>query len=800
MPRSGGVDDDVDPAERRGRLVEQSLDVELVGDVGAHGERRAVGGEDLLDRRLGVALVADVDHDDGVAAARERPGDLAADPARAAGDDRHRLVGGRVVALCDHARTVVADRARSHPGIHGRASLVVYACCRHGRAPSAGVAGPSRRARGCSTGCWRTSAAARAPCWSSAARRASARPRFCTTAPGRRPGSASRGSPASSPRWSCRSRGCISSARRCSTGSTRCRSRSRPRCASRWACRPAPLPTASSSPWPRSACWPRSPRSGRCCASSTTPSGSMPPRRQVLGFVARRLLAESVAIVFAVARADRRARARRPARARARRARTRRTRAPCSRRSSRAGSTSASATGSSPRRAATRWRSWSCRAGWPRRSCPAGSGCRRPQALPRRIEESFLRRLDALPEDARLLLLVAAAEPVDDPLLVWRAAERLGIESRGGRDETEGLLAIGERVTFLHPLVRSAVYRSASAQERRAVHLRPGGGDRRRGRRGPSRLASRRRRVGARTRRSPSELERSAGRAQARGGLAAAAAFLQRSVALTLDPARRADRALAAAQASLHAGAFDAALALLGAAEAGAARRARARPRRPAARRDRLRPEPRQRRAAAAAAGAATRLEPLDVRPRARHLSRRVERRAVRRAPGQRRQPARRLAARCAPPPPPRPARGRPTLLLDGFALRVHRRARRRRTARCSRRATGVRRARRLGRGGAALGLAGHGGARSRCGTSTPASRWPTAASSSPGAPARSSVLAVARQRARPGCRARRRLRPRGAAGRRGRRGHRGHRATGRAVRRARARRPSTVGRPRPPS
>jgi DNA-binding CsgD family transcriptional regulator len=189
-------------------------------------------------------------------------------------------------------------------------------------------------------------------------------------------------------------------------------------------------------------------------------------------------------------------------------------------------------------------------------------------ALSEGIEESFLRRLEALPEDARLLLLVAAAEPADDPLLVWRAAERLGIGDSAAA-ETEGLLAVGERVRFLHPLVRSAVYRSASVQERRAVHLAlaevtnaQADADRRAwhlaaAARGPDE------RVAA-------ELERSAGRARARGGLAAAAAFLRRAVALTRDPARRVGRALAAAQASLHAGAFEAALELLAAAETAA--------------------------------------------------------------------------------------------------------------------------------------------------------------------------------------------------------------------------------------
>src|SRR4051794_16610630 len=103
---------------------------------------------------------------------------------------------------------------------------------------------------------------------------------------------------------------------------------------------------------------------------------------------------------------------------------------------------------------------------------PGVFGGRGAHALSGRIEESFLRRLGALPEDARLLILVAAAEPVDDPLLVWRAAERLGIGlSSAAIAETEGLLAIGEGVAFLHPLVRSAAYRSASPKERRAAHL-----------------------------------------------------------------------------------------------------------------------------------------------------------------------------------------------------------------------------------------------------------------------------------------------------------------------------------------
>src|SRR2546421_58758 len=86
-----------------------------------------------------------------------------------------------------------------------------------------------------------------------------------------------------------------------------------------------------------------------------------------------------------------------------------------------------------------------------------------------RIEDSFRRRLAGLPADTRRLLLVAAAEPVGDPVLVWRAAGRLGIGVQAAAD-TDGLLTIGASVTFRHPLVRSAVYRAASPEDRRAAH------------------------------------------------------------------------------------------------------------------------------------------------------------------------------------------------------------------------------------------------------------------------------------------------------------------------------------------
>ena len=185
-----------------------------------------------------------------------------------------------------------------------------------------------------------------------------------------------------------------------------------------------------------------------------------------------------------------------------------------------------------------------------------------------RIEDSFRRRFAGLGVETQRLLLVAAAEPVGDPVLVWRAAARLGIGIEAAAD-TDGLLTIGTRVTFRHPLVRSAVYRAASPKERQAVHRALADAT------DPQVDPDRRAWHLAQATPGPdeevaSELERSAGRAQARGGLAAAAAFLERAAALTLEPSRRARRALAAAQIKHQAGAPDAALALLGTAEAGA--------------------------------------------------------------------------------------------------------------------------------------------------------------------------------------------------------------------------------------
>ena len=192
-----------------------------------------------------------------------------------------------------------------------------------------------------------------------------------------------------------------------------------------------------------------------------------------------------------------------------------------------------------------------------------------PLPVTGRIEQSFLRRVTPLPEVTQRLLLLAAAEPVGDPALLWRAAGNLGLSADAAAPaEADGLLTVGARVTFRHPLVRSAVYQAAPAGDRRRAHralaeATDPGTD-------PDRRAWHRAQAAA----GPdedvaAELERSAGRAQARGGFAAAAAFLERSAALTPDPGRRAQRALAAAQAKFQAGAFDAALELLATAESG---------------------------------------------------------------------------------------------------------------------------------------------------------------------------------------------------------------------------------------
>ncbi len=189
------------------------------------------------------------------------------------------------------------------------------------------------------------------------------------------------------------------------------------------------------------------------------------------------------------------------------------------------------------------------------------------RALSGRIEQSFQRRLDALPPDSQQLLL-AAAEPTGDPALLWRAAGLLGIGTHAlaAADEA-GLMTIADRVAFRHPLVRSAVYRAASPEARRPVHGALAAAT------DPLLDPERRAWHQAQATLGPdesiaAELERLAGRAKARGGYAAAGAFLERSAALTLDQGRRAERTITAADAKYTAGAFDVAERLATAAEA----------------------------------------------------------------------------------------------------------------------------------------------------------------------------------------------------------------------------------------
>jgi DNA-binding CsgD family transcriptional regulator len=186
-----------------------------------------------------------------------------------------------------------------------------------------------------------------------------------------------------------------------------------------------------------------------------------------------------------------------------------------------------------------------------------------------RVEQRFLARVLTLPATARRLLLLAAADPVGDPAVLERAAARLGLSIGDlAPAETAGLVRLDVQVTFRHPLVRSAIYRSAPVADRQAVHAALADvtdpehdPDRRAWHRahatfGPDEAAA-------------ADLERSANRALTRGGPAAAAAFLERAAALSADPAERFRRTLTAAQSKYDAGATEAAAALLAAAQAG---------------------------------------------------------------------------------------------------------------------------------------------------------------------------------------------------------------------------------------
>jgi DNA-binding CsgD family transcriptional regulator len=186
------------------------------------------------------------------------------------------------------------------------------------------------------------------------------------------------------------------------------------------------------------------------------------------------------------------------------------------------------------------------------------------------IEQSFARRLARLPRDARRLLLLASAEPLGDPALLWRAATELGIsEQAADAVESEGFVTLDGAVTFRHPLVRSAVYSAAEPDERRTIHAALAAAT------DPELDPDRRAWHRAQAAAAPdeevaAELERSAGRAQARGGFAAVAGFLERAATLTPNSKRRAQRRLAAASARRDAGDLEGALDLLAGIESSA--------------------------------------------------------------------------------------------------------------------------------------------------------------------------------------------------------------------------------------
>lgn len=286
--------------------------------------------------------------------------------------------------------------------------------------------------------------------------------------------------------------------------------------------------------------------------------------------------------------------------------------------------------------------------------------------LVHRLEQKFVRQAESLPRPSRHLLLAAAAEPVGDVCLLWRAAARLGIGTGAATAaEAAGLIELHDGVRFRHPLVRSAVYRSATPADRRAVHRALAevtdaetGWERKawhhaRAAVGPDEAVA-------------AELERSAARALSHGGIAAAAALLDQAAALTPDPARRVQRLLQGATAKVHAGAFPDALALLATAEEGPAGEGER------ARIELLRAEisfaaNRGNEALPHLLAAARRLEPLDT-----HLARETYLDTLaaalfagRLASG----PGARQVAEAARAAPPAPSPGKGDLLLEGLAV-----------------------------------------------------------------------------------------------------------------------------------
>jgi DNA-binding CsgD family transcriptional regulator len=202
---------------------------------------------------------------------------------------------------------------------------------------------------------------------------------------------------------------------------------------------------------------------------------------------------------------------------------------------------------------------------WTSAELVEGFDHRDAMSLTGRMERGFAHRLEALPEDSRRLLVVAAAEPLGDPTLLWNASRSLGIDAgAAAAAESAGLIELGARVQFRHPMVRAAAYRRATVEERHQAHRALAEAT------DPTRDADRRAWHRAHATASAdeeiaAELVASAERAKRRGGLAAAGALLARAAELTPAPDLRAERALAAATVKREAGALDAALVLLSA-------------------------------------------------------------------------------------------------------------------------------------------------------------------------------------------------------------------------------------------
>ena len=568
-PAAGGVDDDVDAAECCDRLGEEPLHVQIVSDVGADSHGVAVAGEDRFDGRLGRTLVVEVVDDDGVAAGRQPADRRPANAAGPSGDDGH-AAGRRPVERDIHG-----------PSLDGPTPLRtrVFPCPAHGPYRY-GMAEP------------RTSAF-----------RGRARERQVLD------GLLDRVRGGESAVLVIRGEAGIGKTalmRYCARQASGCRlvqidgvesEMELPLAALHQLCGPM-LSRLAALPEPQQralqvafglAAGPAPDRFvlGLAVLSLLAENAAARPlvclvddaqwldeaSSQVLGFVGRRLLAEPVGLLFAVREAagerifrglpaltiegltDEDARALLTA-------------AVPGHLDERVRDRIVAETGGNPLGLLELARGMSEAelaggfAGPPEAS--------RPGHLQGQLQDHYLRRVRVLPEPTRQLMLLAAADPTGDATLLWRAAQTLGLgHDAAAAADAEQLLNIGSRVQFRHPLVRSAAYMAGSPEDRRAAHLTLAAAT--------DAQDDPERRVWhlAAAATGPDEdvataLEQAAVKTQARAGLAASAAFLQRSVALTAEPGRRADRALAAALANLHAGAFDTALGLLAQAEADA--------------------------------------------------------------------------------------------------------------------------------------------------------------------------------------------------------------------------------------